>query len=379
MSSLLADFTSLRLGGPAARMVEGRSEAEIIAAVDAADASGEALLILGGGSNLVVADEGFPGTVLLVRNRGVEFGAAGTGDAAAETTGTAASAAAGTGDAASETTGTAASADQATVTAAAGETWDELVAASVEHGLAGFECLSGIPGSAGATPIQNVGAYGQEVADTIASVRAYDRREKNIVEMSPAECEFGYRDSVFKRNPGRWVVLTVRFRLIPSADSLPIRYAELAGRLGVSTGERAPLNVVRETVLGLRRGKGLLAEAGDPEGATAGSFFTNPVLTAEAAERLRERAGNLAPPLYPQADGTHKTSAAWLIQNSGFAPGYGDPAGIAISSRHCLVLTNRGGGDTAGLLRLAHEIAAAVRQRFGVELRPEPILIGAEW
>lgn len=351
MTASLSEITSLRLGGPARLVVEARDEQEILARVREADAAaGDAeapLLILGGASNVVIADEGYPGTVLLIRNRGVRFEDAGE--------------------------------DRVRVTAAAGEVWDELVLACVGRGLAGIECLSGIPGTVGATPIQNVGAYGQEVADTIVSVRAYDREAGDVVELSPAECEFGYRDSALKRRPGRWVVLAVTFELRRSELSMPIRYDELAARLGVAKGERAPLGAVREAVLELRRGKGLLAEPGDPEAATAGSFFTNPLLTAEQVEQLQGRTGEASPPLYPQPDGSFKTSAAWLIQHAGFEPGYSGRDGIAISSRHCLVLTNRGGGSTAELIRLAREIAAGVRERFGVDLHPEPILIGIEW
>lgn len=328
-------------------MIEAADEAEIIGRVEAADEAGEPLLILGGASNVVIADEGFPGTVLLIRNRGVEF----------------------------EDLGEA----QVRVTAAAGEVWDEVVVVCLERGLVGIECLSGIPGSVGATPIQNVGAYGQEVADTIVSVSTYDRKTRKPVELTPAQCEFAYRDSALKRHPGRWVVLSVTFELTRSDRSAPIRYDELAARLGVAKGERAPLDRVRESVLTLRRSKGLLAEEGDPEAATAGSFFTNPLLTETEAEELCRRTGDASPPLYPQPDGGYKTSAAWLIQNAGFKPGYGNPEGIAISSRHCLVLTNRGGGSTAELLGFAREIAAGVRERFDVSLHPEPTLIGIDW
>lgn len=349
----LAELTSLRLGGPPARMIEARSEADIVNAVKRADAEGEPLLILGGASNVVVADEGFPGTVLLIRNRGIRFEPGRTES-------------------------------KTLVIAAAGETWDQLVQACLERQLAGIECLSGIPGSVGATPIQNVGAYGQEVADTLVSVRAFDRRRGVIVELSPEDCRFGYRDSAFKRDPGHWVVLEVRFELERSETSMPIRYAELAAKLGCEVGDRMPLDRVREVVLDLRRGKGLLNEPGEPESATVGSFFTNPLLSDEEAEELKRRAGELDPPvpdppLFPQPGGGFKTSAAWLIQNAGFHPGYGNPEGIAISSRHCLVLTNRGAGTTAELLLLAHGIAAGVRQRFGVSLYPEPILVGVEW
>ena len=356
-STPLSEFTSLRLGGAAKRLVQARSEAEIVTIVGDADDAGEPLLILGGGSNVVIADEGFPGTVLLIRSRGVEFRDL-------------------------EADGEESPAVRADV--AAGEHWDTFVATCVREGLAGVECLSGIPGLAGATPIQNVGAYGQEVADTIVSVRVYDREEKRIAEMDPAECGFAYRNSVFKRNPGRWVVLEVSFLLERSALSTPIRYDELAARLGVKRGERAGLGDVREAVLELRRGKGLLADQDDPESATAGSFFTNPLLSEAEAEGLQQLVGqgnrsNGAPPLFRQPDGSFKTSAAWLIQHSGFEPGYGNPEGIAISSRHCLVLTNRGGGSTAELIELAREIADGVQERFGVRLHPEPNLIGPEW
>lgn len=352
----LAAITSLRLGGPPARLIEADSEEALVAAVRQADSDREPLLILGGASNVVVADAGFPGTVLLVRNRGIDF----------------------------EPPQGAAPGDPVRVTAAAGETWDELVQICLSKGLAGIECLSGIPGSVGATPIQNVGAYGQEIADTLVAVRVFDRELDEVLELTPEQCQFGYRDSAFKRNPGRWVVVQVQFELDSSETSRPIQYAELAARLGCQVGDRVPLADVRENVLELRRGKGLLNEAGDPESATAGSFFTNPLLSEEEAEEFKQRAAQLTdlsadPPLFRQADGGYKTSAAWLIQNSGFRPGYGNPEGIAISSRHCLVLTNRGDGSTEELLDFAHEIAEGVRQRFGVSLHPEPTLIGVEW
>jgi UDP-N-acetylmuramate dehydrogenase len=334
----LADLTTLRLGGPPARYVEAADEAAIIAAVRAC---GEPLLVLAGGSNLVVADGGFPGTVVHITSRGVRF----DGDA---------------------------------LEVAAGEPWDPLVARCVEAGLAGFECLSGIPGSIGATPIQNVGAYGQEVAEAIVSVRAYDRELDAVLEVSADECGFSYRSSAFKRTPGRWVVLSVAYRLERRPDSMPIRYAELARALGVEEGERAPLADVRAAVLALRRRKGMVLDPGDPDTVSAGSFFTNPVLDAAAFAELEERAGAM-PPRFAQADGRVKTSAAWLIERAGFARGYGDPAGIAISGKHTLALTNRGAGTAAQLVALAREIAAGVRERFGVELVPEPVFAGLEW
>jgi UDP-N-acetylmuramate dehydrogenase len=270
--------------------------------------------------------------------------------------------------------------DGARLHVAAGEPWDPLVASCVAAGLAGVECLSGIPGSVGATPIQNVGAYGQEVAETITAVRVLDRRDGAVRELAPAECEFTYRSSVFKRHPGRWVVLAVRFALQPSKLSSPIRYAELARALGVEIGARAPLAEVREAVLALRRGKGMVIDPGDPDSVSAGSFFTNPVLGAEEFAALQERAGPGArPPAWPGADGTVKTSAAWLIERAGFARGHGNPSGIAISDKHTLALTNRGAGTTDELVALAREIAGGVRERFGVELVPEPVFVGHGW
>jgi UDP-N-acetylmuramate dehydrogenase len=343
----LAELTTLRLGGPAGRFAEVTEEGAIIAAVRAADAAGEPLLLLAGGSNLVVADEGFAGTVLRIASRGVHV--AGT-----------------------------------RLYVAAGEPWEPLVARCVADGLAGVECLSGIPGSVGATPIQNVGAYGQEVAETIVSVRAYDRVLDTVLEIPAAECGFSYRSSAFKRTPGRWVVLAVEFELERRPDSAPVRYAELARALGISPGDRAPLADVREAVLALRRGKGMVIDAADPDSVSAGSFFTNPLLDeagfAELEERAREWLGDAARvPRFPQPDGSVKTSAAWLIERAGFERGHGDPATVAISGKHTLALTNRGGGTTARLIALAHEIAAGVEERFGVRLEPEPVLVGLEW
>jgi UDP-N-acetylmuramate dehydrogenase len=300
----------------------------------------------------VVADAGFPGTVVRIVSRGV------------------------------------ARVDEApghvTLEVQAGEPWDPLVARSVSEGLAGFECLSGIPGSVGATPIQNVGAYGQEVAETIRAVRVLDRVSDAVEELGPDACGFGYRSSVFKRTPGRWVVLAVRFRLARSALSEAIRYAELARALGVGLGERAPLGDVRAAVLALRRAKGMVVDPADPDSVSAGSFFTNPVLPADRfaalERRVAERLGEgVRPPAFPDGDGRVKTSAAWLIERSGFGRGHGDPHGIAVSGKHTLALTNRGDGTTAELVALAREIAAGVRDAFGVDLVPEPVFVGHAW
>ena len=284
--SRLADLTTLRLGGPARRLVAATTEDEVVACVREADAAGEPLLVLAGGSNVVVADEGFPGTVVHVLTSGDER-------------------------------------DGDTLTVQAGEPWDPLVERAVRDGLAGIECLSGIPGSVGATPIQNVGAYGQEVSDTIVAVRVLDRESGRVETLAPGDCGFAYRSSVFKRTPGRWVVLAVAFALEASGASRPIRYAELARALGVEPGETAPLADVREAVLALRRRKGMVVDPADPDSVSAGSFFTNPILDAEAFARLERRvADRLGPdqqlPRWPEPDGRTKTSAAWLIERAGF-------------------------------------------------------------
>jgi UDP-N-acetylmuramate dehydrogenase len=335
----LSELTTLRLGGPAERYVEASTDEAVVEVVRA----GEPLLVMAGGSNLVVADEGFPGTVLRIATRGVAR-------------------------------------EGGTLEVAAGEPWDPLVARCVAQGLEGFECLAGIPGSVGATPIQNVGAYGQEVAETIVGVRVLDRARDTVEELAPAACGFTYRSSAFKRAPGRWVVLAVRFELKRSELSAPIRYAELARALDVELGDRAPLAQVREAVLALRRRKGMVLDAADPDTTSAGSFFTNPILDADAFAALLARLGpDVRPPSWPEADGRVKTSAAWLIERAGFHRGDGDPKGIAISTKHTLALTNRGGGTTAQLVALAREIAAGVHDAFGVDLTPEPVLVGHEW
>jgi UDP-N-acetylmuramate dehydrogenase len=338
----LAGYTTLRLGGPADRMVTARDPDEIAQSVREAALAGEPALILGGGSNVVVADQGFAGVVILVRSRGIRVLAR----------------------------------DQAAVTVRveAGEEWSEVVDAAVAAGWSGLECLAGIPGLAGATPIQNVGAYGQEVAEAITAVHVWDRRDGRAATLPPARCGFGYRASAFKRSD-RWVVLAVEFRLATSASSAPVRYAELAAALGVALGDRAPLAAVRDAVLGLRAGKGMLLDPDDPDTYSAGSFFTNPVLDPAGWARLRERCAGLGePPRWPGGGGTTKTSAAWLIERAGYGRGYGDGA-VAISSKHTLALTNRGQGTSRALLALAGEIRDGVSRRFGVVLEPEPVLV----
>ena len=346
----LSEYTTLRLGGPARRVVEVTNADEIVSVVRDADAAGEPLLLLGGGSNVVVSDEGFPGTAVLLRagSDGLGFGRGGDGRVA--------------------------------VTVPAGMDWDAVVEATVAQGWAGIECLSGIPGAAGATPIQNVGAYGQEVSHTIVEVAAYDRVERRRVSFRADECGFGYRSSRFKGND-RWVVLSVAFVLREGGDSEPVRYAELARTLGVDVGDRVPLPLVRSAVLELRRGKGMVLDPADPDTRSAGSFFTNPVLSAdefaELSARCRDLLGaDVTVPSWAQPDDAVKVPAAWLIERAGFAKGYG-PGPVRISTKHTLALTNADGGSTGQLLELAREIRDGVHKTFGVSLHPEPVLVNA--
>ncbi|MGW7549624.1 UDP-N-acetylenolpyruvoylglucosamine reductase [Streptomyces sp. WAC 06783] len=340
----LAPLTTFRLGGPATRLLTATTDDEVIAAVREADASGTPLLVIGGGSNLVIGDKGFEGTALRIATRGFTL-------------------------------------DGTDLTLAAGENWSDAVARTVAAGLAGIECLAGIPGSAGATPIQNVGAYGQEVSSTITEVVAYDRTAGETVTLSNAECAFSYRHSRFKEHPDRFVVLRVRFALEDAGGlSAPIKYPETARTLGVEAGERVPAADARETVLKLRAGKGMVLDPEDHDTWSAGSFFTNPVLTeaqhADFLARVHERLGaDVTPPAFPAGEGRVKTSAAWLIDRAGFTKGYGDgPA--RISTKHTLALTNRGGATTEDLLALAREVREGVRAAFGITLVNEPVTVG---
>ncbi len=336
----LSAHTTLRLGGPAHRFRTATSESELIEVVRAADDAGEELLVLAGGSNLVVSDAGFPGTVVKVETAGitpdVEDGASCGG---------------------------------VVVTVAAGEPWDAFVARAVASQWVGIESLAGIPGSVGATPIQNVGAYGQEVSQTIASVRVWDRTLRAIRTFANADCGFGYRHSRFKADPGRHLVLSVDFQFRQGSLGMPVEYAELARTLGIERGQRAPLEEVRDAVLGLRAGKGMVLDPDDHDTWSAGSFFTNPVVQADA---VPDEA-----PAWPQPDGTVKTSAAWLIERAGFAKGHGN-ALVGLSTKHTLALTNRGGASTEDLLALAREIRDGVEKTFGIRLVNEPVLVGCE-
>jgi UDP-N-acetylmuramate dehydrogenase len=344
---LLAGLTTLGVGGPARRFLRASTEAELIEAVRDADGRGEPLLILGGGSNLVIADAGFPGTVVQVATRGIH----------------------------QEPDG----ADAVLLTVAAGQDWDGVVASCVGTGLAGLECLSGIPGLTGATPIQNVGAYGQEVAGVITTVRIYDRESGEVTTLAAQDCGFGYRTSMFKRDgSGRRVVLGVTFRLRPSDWSGPVQYAELARCLDVPEGGRAPLAAVREAVLTLRRGKGMVADPADPDSRSAGSFFTNPVLDDAQFAVLQKLVGeDTVIPRFPAGPGQVKVPAAWLIGQAGFGKGYPGRAGRArISSKHTLALVNPGDATAADIAGLAREIRDQVRDELGVELACEPVLVG---
>ena len=334
----LADHTSLRLGGPAAAWVRATTEQELTEALTTAAAP---VLVLGGGSNLVVADAGFDGTVVEVATRGVQ----------------------------ADSEGDDPTCGGVLVTVAAGEEWDAFVARAVEHGWVGVEALAGIPGLVGATPIQNVGAYGQEVAQTIARVRVWDRVLKGVRTFANADCHFGYRTSRFKADPGRHVVLDVTFQLTRGSLATSVQYAELARALGVELGERAPLADVREAVLGLRRAKGMVLDPVDHDTWSAGSFFTNPIV--DAADVPPDA------PAWPQPDGRVKTSAAWLIERAGFGKGYG--AGpVSLSTKHTLALTNRGGATTEQLLALARELRDGVEAAYGIRLVNEPVLVGCE-
>jgi UDP-N-acetylmuramate dehydrogenase len=325
----LAELTTLAVGGPIERLLEVERADELVAAVRDADEAGRPLLVLGGGSNVVAPDEGWPGDVVLVRSCGIER-------------------------------------DGDRITVQAGHDWDDMVASTVEQGLAGVEALSGIPGSTGATPIQNVGAYGQEVAQTITAVRVYDRAEKSERILAPAECGFAYRDSRLKRDPARFVVLEVIFGLHAGRESRPVTYAELARTLGVEVGGTAPLADVRQAVLGLRRGKGMVWDPADPDSRSAGSFFTNPIVPAEKAVD--------GCPSWPAGDGRVKLSAAWLVQHAGF--GRGTRSGhVGTSSKHSLALTTQAGATADELLSFADRVVQTVEDEFGVTLEPEPTAV----
>ncbi|MEJ3656988.1 UDP-N-acetylmuramate dehydrogenase [Actinomycetes bacterium KLBMP 9759] len=335
----LAPLTTLRMGGPARRFVEAASAEAVVEEIRAADAAGEPALLLGGGSNVVIADSGWPGTVVRVASRGRRIDPNPDGGLL--------------------------------LTVEAGEEWDAVVAACVADGIGGLECLSGIPGRTGATPVQNVGAYGVEVSELLVDVDLYDRRADVVRSRVPAaDLGLGYRTSTLKgRSDG--IVLRVRFALPGGARSAPIAYAELARTLGVEIGATVPTHVAREAVLGLRRGKGMVLDAADHDTWSAGSFFTNPIVPESRAPH--------GAPRWPAGPGLVKLPAAWLIERSGFRRGHPGPGGrVALSGRHVLALTNRGAGTAADLLALAAEVRDRVHRETGIELHPEPVLIGCD-
>jgi len=335
--SSLSNFTTLHVGGPAQNLIHATTESELTAAIDAADSSNQPLLILGGGSNVLVGDDGFQGTVVLVETKGnsYEIDACSGG----------------------------------LLTVAAGEDWDEFVAFTIDKGLANLESLSGIPGTIGGSPIQNIGAYGHEVGEVIARLRTYDRTEKKIVTFTADQCEFSYRSSKFKKESPRYVILDVTFHLRNGEMSLPVGYAELAKELGVEIGARAPIADVRNAVLKLRGQKGMLLGQNIW---SAGSFFTNPILSAVDAAKLPADA-----PRWPQSNGDVKTSAAWLMEHAGVTRG-DQLHGAQISPLHVLALTNSGTATANDLLELARTARAKVRDKFGITLDPEVRLVGVE-
>lgn len=332
----LRNYTSLRVGGPAKNFVDAHNESEIIAAIEAAGDT--PVLIIGGGTNILVADSGFDGTVIRITNHALKSEV----------------------DACSG----------ATLAIGAGENWDKFVQISIERGFAGLETLSGIPGTVGAAPIQNIGAYGHEVSEFITQVRTYDRQAKAIKTFTNQECEFSYRNSYFKSHPGRYVVIEVQFQLRIGVETTPITYAELATKLEIAVGEKAPVAATRKAVLELRAAKGMLLNPSDRDSWSAGSFFTNPIVTAEVAATLPEGA-----PRWPQADGRIKTSAAWLIENSGVKKGdaFG---GARVSTKHVLALTNAANATAKDIATLAKSAQQHVQDKFGITLEPEVNLIG---
>ncbi len=335
----LAPRTSFELGGSAEALVEVSAVADLGEVLEWAVDSNRSVRVLGGGTNVVIADEGVAGLVIVPALRGIDIDRSGDG---------------------------------AVVVAAAGETWDDVVAETVSEGLMGLECLSGIPGTVGATPIQNVGAYGVETSDVVEWVEVFDREAGGVTRLSPAECSFGYRTSWFRRHPDRSIVTRVAFMLRATGRPV-IRYAELEQVVGV--GDPPPdVMVVREAVMALRQGKGMVLETGAPR--SAGSFFVNPIVDAQTLAAVEAAAGDEnAVPRYPAGEFYFKIPAAWLIEHAGFDRGFRQGA-VGVSEHHALALVHHGGGRTQDLLNLAVSIRERVEQRFGIGLRPEPIFWG---
>jgi UDP-N-acetylmuramate dehydrogenase len=337
----LSARSTMGVGGPARYFVSAEDEATALEAVAWADRHRVPLRVLGGGSNLVIADGGFDGLVLRIAIRGRNVRRDGP---------------------------------SVEIDAGAGEAWDPFVAWTVSEGWAGLECLSGIPGLVGATPIQNVGAYGQEVSETITGVRALDRRG-GLVELSPKTCRFGYRDSLFKSGePGRYIVLSVHFRLTAGKEPR-LTYPELERHVAARGSATPTLAEVRESVLAIRAAKSMVIDAADENRRSCGSFFTNPVVSADEARAVAERAADPALPQFPQPDGRIKLSAAWLIEKAGFSRGQRLGA-CGISSRHSLALVCHDGARASDVVALARRVRNGVEGRFGVRLIPEPVFWG---
>jgi UDP-N-acetylmuramate dehydrogenase len=338
MAETLKEYTSLHLGGPAKRFIHAKSESELVEAVKSADASGEPVLIIGGGSNVLIGDEGFDGTVIRV-----------------------------------ETKGNSASVDACgggMIAVAAGEDWDGFCKWAVSNGFVGVETLSGIPGTIGASPIQNIGAYGHEVAEVIARVRTWDRKSGAYKTFANSECGFEYRSSIFKKERDRYLILEVTFQLEKGEMSLPIKYEELAKALKVNLGDRVLLEDARKAVLALRALKGMLLDAKDHDTWSAGSFFVNPIVSGEVAAKLPAEA-----PRWPQPDGRVKTSAAWLMEKAGIRKGH-CYEGAGVSSKHVLALVNNGNAKASDIIELARASRRAVNEKFGIMLEPEVQFVG---
>lgn len=362
--NLLANHTTARVGGPAQTWIEASTEDHITRSIAEADAAGTPLLVVSGGSNLLVADAGFPGTVVQIKTAGIEV---------------------------RETTDT-----HVHIRVAAGHEWDDVVAWSVAEGLSGIEALSGIPGSTGATPVQNVGAYGADISQTLHSIRVWDREANQIVELAAPDLEFGYRDSIIKRSilsstpnfdhaSPRWIVLSVDLQLAKTGQSAPVRYTQLARALGVELGDTAPLEHIRQTVLQLRASKGMVLAADDYDTWSTGSFFTNPIVPVSVADTLPANAPRFAHHEAPDAPETVKLSAAWLIDHAGYHKGFGlhnEPGTVngraALSTKHTLALTNRGSATTQDLIQIATLVRDGVAEKWGITLVPEPVLVGVQ-
>jgi UDP-N-acetylmuramate dehydrogenase len=342
----LAPFTTFGVGGSARYFVEAHSESEVREALEFASAKRLSLFVLGGGSNLVVADAGWPGLVVKVALMGVEFELQG---------------------------------DVGLVFAGAGENWDRLVAQTVDRNCAGLECLSGIPGTVGGTPVQNVGAYGQEVSQTVAYVRVLEIETGKAMDLSKEQCGFVYRNSIFNnRERGRYIVLNVGYRLKKDGEPT-LQYADLQKYFGVAT--KPTLREVRDGVQKIRQSKAMLLVPGDEDCRSAGSFFKNPLVSAEEAKRIEALAQQRIPdkvlPRYPGQDGAVKLAAAWLVEQAGFYKGYGrGPVGI--SRKHTLAIVNRGGATAHDIIALKNEIEQKVLDVWGVHLEPEPVFVGFE-